>query len=264
MKMLSARVVRMRGFSLVELMIALLLGSLITLAAVQLFGTNQRTFQLQQGLTDVQEQGRFALDFMARDIRIMGLRNPDVVGGPAPGVVLDDILMGGVTFPRSQDGGDNGAGNDRLTFSFQARPGDMDCEGSATPVAALVVNTYWVQGDELFCFGSIDSGSGGLTLVTGVESFQVLFGVDTAADGVPSAGRYVRADDLNPTDQVVAVRIGLYVRATQGNMPPIGPPQNMLVLDRQLTAGQAPLQESAVRRLFVTTVRARNYQWEAI
>jgi type IV pilus assembly protein PilW len=259
---LSAR--RSRGFSLVELMISLLLGSLITLAAVQLFGTNQRTFQLQQGLTDVQEQGRFALDFLARDVRIMGLRNPQVTGGPEPGVVLADLTVGGVVFPRSQDGGSNGSANDRLTFSYQGRPGDMDCEGEAIAVDALIINTYWVEDEELRCLGSVNVASGGLTLVAGVDSFQVQFGVDTAVDGIPSAGRYVRADMLNPTDQVVSVRIGLLVRAMQGNLPPLGPPQDMLVLDRALSAGAAPLQESAVRRLFVTTVRARNYQWGSI
>jgi type IV pilus assembly protein PilW len=252
------------GFSLVELMIALLLGSLITLAAVQLFGTNQRTFQLQQGLTDVQEQGRFALDFISRDLRIMGLRNPDVTTGPAPGVVLTDILVGTTTFQASEDGGNSGAANDRLTFSYQGRPGDMDCEGDAIAAAALIVNTYWVDDEELRCLGSVVSGSGGLTLVNGVESFQVLFGIDTDPNEVPSAGRYVRADMLDPADQVVSVRIGMLVRATQGNLPPLGPPQDVLVLDRELTAGNAPLTESAVRRLFVTTVRARNFQWESI
>lgn len=263
---------KQQGFSIVELMIALALGSLITLAAVQLFSTNQRTFQLQQGLTDVQEQGRFALDYISRDIRLMGLRDPAVVG-PDPGLLLADTTVGAMVMPASSDGGAVGAGNDRLTFSFHAENGDMDCEGDSVVIAAgdppvLVANTYWVGGpnnDQLFCAGSVDAATVGLVLVEGVDSFQVLLGIDTLEDGVPAAGHYRRLNEVVATDQVVSVRIGLLVRATQGNLPTsLAPPQDLLVLDRVLTAGDPPLEDVTVRRLFTSTVRARNYVWENI
>jgi type IV pilus assembly protein PilW len=258
---------KQQGFSIVELMIALALGSLITLAAVQLFSTNQRTFQLQQGLTDVQEQGRFALDYISRDLRLMGLRDP-AVAGPDPGLLLADTTVGAAVVPASQDGGAVGAGNDRLTFSFHARAGDMDCEGDVTAAAALVANTYWVGGpdnDQLFCAGSIDAATVGLVLVEGVDSFQVQLGIDTTVDGVPAAGHYRRLNEVAATDQIVSVRIGLLVRAMQGNLPTsLAPPQDLLVLDRVLTAGDPPLEDVTVRRLFTATIRARNYVWESI
>ena len=255
------------GFSIVELMIALALGSLITLAAVQLFSTNQRTFQLQQGLTDVQEQGRFALDYISRDLRTMGLRDP-AVASPDPGLLLVDSTVNGVLMPASQDGGAVGAGNDRLTFSFHAKEGDSDCEGDvllAAAAPALVANTYWVQGDQLLCAGSIDPATAGLVLVEGVDSVQVQLGIDTTVDGVPAAGHYRRINEVVATNQVVSVRIGLLVRATQGNLPTsLAPAQDLLVLDRVLTAGDPPLVDVTVRRLFTSTVRARNYVWENI
>lgn len=260
---------KQKGFSIVELMITLALGSLITLAAVQLFSTNQRTFQLQQGLTDVQEQGRFALDYISRDVRMMGLSDPAVVG-PAPGLLLLDTTVNGVVMPASQDGGGVGAGNDRLTFSFHARAGDMDCEGDvllAASAPALVANTYWVAGpnnDQLFCAGSIDPATTGLVLVEGVDSFQVQLGIDTDVNGIPAAGHYRRINEVAVTDtgRIVSVRIGLLVRATQGNLPTsLAPPQDILVLDRVLTAGQPPLEDVTVRRLFTSTVRSRNYVW---
>ena len=71
-----------KGFSMVELMVALLLGSLVTVVALQLLGTNQRAFRLQQSLLDVQEQGRFALDYIARDLRMMGYVQMDPTGTP--------------------------------------------------------------------------------------------------------------------------------------------------------------------------------------
>ena len=47
-----------KGFSLVELMVAMLLGLLITGAALQLFLANQQSFALQQTLSRVQENGQ--------------------------------------------------------------------------------------------------------------------------------------------------------------------------------------------------------------
>lgn len=65
-------------------------------------------------------------------------------------------------------------------------------------------------------------------------------------------------------DPVVTVRIGLLVRATQGNLPELADPVDFIVLDKLVEAGSAPLDVAAVRRLFITTVRARNYTWESI
>lgn len=259
---------RQRGFSLIELMITILLGSMIVMAVTQLFIANQRTFVLQQGLTDVQEQGRFALEYIARDARRVGLRQPGVTGGPEPGVMLTDLALGGSFFPASSEGGDGPTANDRLTFSFHGLAGAEDCEGDALAAAAapaLIVNTYWVDGQRrLRCLGSVNTGSGGITILDGIDSFQVLYGVDTQEDGVPFASRYVRADELSGDDQVVTIRVGLLARAIQENLPELADPPDYIVLDHFLETGAAPLDTRAVRRLFVTTIRARNYTWERI
>lgn len=60
------------GFSLVELMIALMLGALITTGIVQMFSSNQRNYQMLIGQARLQESGRFALDFMTQPVRMAG------------------------------------------------------------------------------------------------------------------------------------------------------------------------------------------------
>ncbi|QSX75990.1 prepilin-type N-terminal cleavage/methylation domain-containing protein [Lysobacter arenosi] len=57
------------GFSLVELMISLVLGLLVTAAAVSIFLSNQRTFRATESLARIQEDGRVAFELMARDLR---------------------------------------------------------------------------------------------------------------------------------------------------------------------------------------------------
>lgn len=60
---------RQTGFSLVELMIALLLGTLVIAAAGGIFISNRQTFRSTDDLGRVQEGVRTAFELMARDIR---------------------------------------------------------------------------------------------------------------------------------------------------------------------------------------------------
>lgn len=63
-----------RGYSLVELMIALALGSIITLGVVQLFVENSATHRVLVGQSRMQESARFSLEFIAREVRQAGFR----------------------------------------------------------------------------------------------------------------------------------------------------------------------------------------------
>ncbi len=61
-----------RGFSLLELMIAVTLGIIIVGGVGTLFISNQQTNRTQEALSDTQESGRLAFEFIARDIRMAG------------------------------------------------------------------------------------------------------------------------------------------------------------------------------------------------
>lgn len=63
---------RRRGFTLVELMIALLLGLLLAAALIQLFVGNRVTHALNEQLARVQENGRIASELLSRRIRMAG------------------------------------------------------------------------------------------------------------------------------------------------------------------------------------------------
>lgn len=57
---------------MIELMIALLIGSILVLGLVQIFGASRAAYQLSQGVARNQESGRFAIDFLTRDLRMAG------------------------------------------------------------------------------------------------------------------------------------------------------------------------------------------------
>ncbi|GAB2584360.1 PilW family protein [Nitrincola alkalisediminis] len=61
-----------KGFSLVELMIALVLGLIIILGVTSVLLSNLQTYSLTQGQSQVQENGRFSLDIIGQDLRMAG------------------------------------------------------------------------------------------------------------------------------------------------------------------------------------------------
>lgn len=61
-----------RGLSMVELLVALALGLIITAAVMQMFLASKTTYRLQEALARVQENGRFAVGYLANDIRMAG------------------------------------------------------------------------------------------------------------------------------------------------------------------------------------------------
>lgn len=63
---------RMAGLTLVELMISIVLGLLITGAAISMFLSFGQTYTAAEGLSRVQENSRVAFELMARDLREAG------------------------------------------------------------------------------------------------------------------------------------------------------------------------------------------------
>lgn len=59
---------RQQGLTLVELMVALVLGMLVMAGVIQLFIANKETYRVQDGLARVQEAGRFAVYMLSTDI----------------------------------------------------------------------------------------------------------------------------------------------------------------------------------------------------
>lgn len=99
-----------RGLSLIELMIAMLIGTILMLGLIQVFAASRASYKLSEGLARVQENGRFAVDFLQRDIRMAGhfgcvndqahaRQNPSGLGttfggAPIPALRFDESIEG--------------------------------------------------------------------------------------------------------------------------------------------------------------------------
>lgn len=61
-----------RGVSLIEMMVALAIGAFLILGLARVFSASRTAYQLSEGVSRVQENGRFAMDFIRRDLRMVG------------------------------------------------------------------------------------------------------------------------------------------------------------------------------------------------
>jgi len=89
-----------QGFSLIEMMISVVLGLILMSGVIQMFLSSRAAFSSQQAISRVQETGRLAVEFLARDIRMAGF-----LGCTSKDGTTTSTLNSPTTFP-----------NDWLTF----------------------------------------------------------------------------------------------------------------------------------------------------
>ncbi len=78
---------RQRGLSLVEIMVALTLGLILTTGVIQLFVSNKRAYEVQTATNGMQENGRYAMKLLTDSLRAAdhwgGVESSDVGGSAA-------------------------------------------------------------------------------------------------------------------------------------------------------------------------------------
>jgi len=60
------------GLTLVEMMVAMAVGLILMAGVIQIFASNKQTYRIQDATSRLQENGRFAVDMLRRDIRMAG------------------------------------------------------------------------------------------------------------------------------------------------------------------------------------------------
>lgn len=79
------------GVSLIELMIAMVLGLLIMAGMIQLFSASKLTYNMTEGLARVQENARFSFEILTRDLRMAGAQ-PLCGGAEIPARSIDNWI----------------------------------------------------------------------------------------------------------------------------------------------------------------------------
>jgi type IV pilus assembly protein PilW len=75
-----------RGFTLVEIMVSMVIVSLVVAGIYAVYTIQQRTYTVQEQVTEMQQKIRAALDFMSRDIRMANF-NPEGACSGIQGII---------------------------------------------------------------------------------------------------------------------------------------------------------------------------------
>lgn len=144
------------GFSLVEVMAALIIFSIAMTAVFATFISQQKSFTVQNRVAEMQQNLRQAVEYLSRDIRLAGYGIPDNV------VIPNGVIATGVTSIRALYASDNTTGPDRIyilyMFDMDANQPPTTDNGAGVPANAASIT---VSGTT----GFLDTG-GELVLVT--------------------------------------------------------------------------------------------------
>ncbi len=136
---------RHAGLTLVELMVALVLGVILIGGVLQLYVANKGTYLVQDDLSRLQESARFAMDMTTRDIRQAGY------WGCYNLTPTNNLNVGGVNFNVGIQGTEGGGlnGSDSLILSGASGSGiTIQLPYMPTPSASLHTNNNaFKQGD---------------------------------------------------------------------------------------------------------------------
>lgn len=121
--------------TLIEIMIALLIGAFMLGGVLQIFISTKQSYRMQEGLSRVQENGRFAMEFLAKDIRMAdfwGCTNTANIENKLNSSAIFNPFASGVAGTNDDNGGnDHDADNDENTNSIWDGTDTITLRGAA-------------------------------------------------------------------------------------------------------------------------------------
>lgn len=228
---------RMRGFTLVELMVSLAIGLVVLAAMYASYQGASQTTQVGRALAQITEDASAAMGILRTQVSSAAYSAP--IGGPVGtgtgftrNAVTDSWVRGCDTdFADLSKDIDQltcgAAGKDALAVAFEANEFNsitktvagvkvpLDCLGNTLALASgyyLQYSRFYIANGALFCRGP--GNASGQALVENISDMQVTYGV--AAPGANVATTYKTATEVTTAGtwpQVVSVRVCLIVRS---------------------------------------------------
>lgn len=188
---------KQQGLSLIELMVALLLSTLLILGVTQIYIDNKRNYAFQQGQSDNIENARYALLLLEEELFRTGYRT-------RPDGAYDQIFRAEVSGSCSFSTGEvinYDAEEQRLCLRYQPNLEQVtSCTGAAIPGASQpysenvdpIIVSLEISNDTLLC--------NGVALIPNLVGIELRFGVsdDSTREtqefkSAPDAGDFIRS-----------------------------------------------------------------------
>jgi type IV pilus assembly protein PilW len=267
------------GFTLVELLIAITLALLLTVALSSVFLGSRQSFRTNEGVSQVQEEGRFVNLVMAPIVRLAGYLPDPVINQSDPTTIFtapatlavfgtNNTAVGLPAYRSFSTGSAVVAGTDVLEIAYVGRnatlPNDTPlktCLGDDVDAAEMAINVFYigqVAGEgtpSLQCYTNIfpiggdptavGTARSGQPLVAGVRDMQILYGIDVNGD--ETAYRYYAADAVPNWRFVSSIQITFTIDSA-----------DVVEAGRADTSATNGVIAGRLRRTFTTILQIRN------
>lgn len=212
-----------RGFGLIEIMIALVLGLVLVLGIVQIFASARQTALVQDASAVLQENARYVLTRITQDLRMAGmfgclsLNSASVTGVPGEfdNPIEWDAASSSLSIITSNaTRGTTESTNADWTLVTDCRTSGTITQGVATPgngEVAFPIRQIEYQLDSAKRVLQVRSGGAGNfePLIGDVKSFDIRFGVAANAGDPYVSGNYVAPGTVADPALIRSVRVAL-------------------------------------------------------
>lgn len=230
-----------RGFTLVELMIAILIGLFLVGGLLTLTSAMRRTGSIQGGLSQMHDNERIALSLMTDAVQSSGYF-PSPIGSTTASSAF--VATGSWAAAQTILGTDVGSGSTQtdtisVRYASAGNDGVLNCLGATSTVAATWIAQFKLDGaGNLQCLLTTNGTVGtATTIATGVQYMQILYGVQTnTSSGTFSVDTYLTATQMTSAywQNVISVQVTLWM-------------SNPLYCTTNCTAGQQTTQPPYVQ-----------------
>ena len=228
-----------RGVTLIELLVAILIGLFLTGGLLTLVQAMKRTSLTQSGLSQLQDNERMAMTLIADVIQSAGYYpqpSPPVNTAAAMLPIVAPFTIIGQSIVGTGNWTDPPPGNTitvRYVSGGTAAPNfdnSINCTGNPVPAQTTFVNTFSLVPDAAFP-GTYDlvcayNNAAPVVLVSGIANLQIYYGVQTnPAVSNNSADTYLDANTVtagNYWSKVISVKVTLtFINPLSAAGPPI-------------------------------------------
>lgn len=275
-----------RGFTLIELMVAVTIGLALTIVVASLFLHSRSTYGTTDDLSRMQENLRYTQVLLTRMLHHASFTStPNVYKNVAYAPANSGSV---VVFDAAQPGFVPADGGSALVAPFQALPDSFtvrfqgsglgtgtaadgtvsDCVGRPIDAGQMSVNTLYIKAGQngnnaLWCTSTLGVAVVDAEVVPDVENMQLVFGEDlfnyengsAAADG--SVERWVPAGALPNANKIVAVRVALLFSTASVAATVVTQPNRTYDLNGNVI-GPFLNNDKKMRRAVTMTVNLRN------
>ena len=213
------------GFTLIELMIAMVLGLFILVGILQISVSSKKTYQVANYSAVLQEDLRSVTNEISRIVRIAGYRS-------SPSTRIADVFLSDATFDVKGQviigtDGETNADSDSLSLRLQGSgdgegvpDGDIiDCIGNAVDANDIAtIRLEIIKADGLLRCTSANETRGdeqSVDLVANIENMQLLYGIDT--DNDLYANEYITATAVTVRDlwvNIVSLKLAILLKSS--------------------------------------------------